>query len=249
MITRESFWLERLSMKHTKKFTPFSKLSRHKRRDLYIQLRGRIQRTASEYGQNFTSNLILNEPDRPSFYNQWFDLYFLGLDGVTIWNTTLITANQAYWDAISDLAFEESYRLYPSNPSEYDIDTIFIPVYHPTTGKKLHYVMREPKKHPALNGMTRYQFVEEYSSKLIHEDMGNTAPIFESFHSDRTYRYGNGLHAVIDAPEINLHTIETMIATFRSLGERDWKSSTPVDCSRLPEESFAVMARKYQVET
>lgn len=122
-----------------KKFTPFSKLSRHKKRDAYIRLRKKIQQTAKDYGQNFTSNLVLNEPGRPSLFNQWFDFYFLGLDGVTIWNTVLYTANEAYWNAIGDLAFEEADRLRPETGDGFDFDAFLIPVYDEITGKKLHY--------------------------------------------------------------------------------------------------------------
>ena len=46
-----------------KKYTPFSKLSHHKQKDLFVKLRGEIKKTASEYGGNFTSPLVLNEPD------------------------------------------------------------------------------------------------------------------------------------------------------------------------------------------
>lgn len=186
----------------------------------------------------------MNEPGRPSIFNQWFDFCFLGLDGVTIWNTVLYTANQAYWDAIKDLAFEESYRICPENEDDTDLDTLFIPVYDEVTGRKLHYIMREPAVKPALNDRTRFQFVEEYGSKLIREDTGDTAPVFESFRTDTTYRYGIGLFAIVDVPEINAETIEAMIAKFRSIGERDWKNSTPVDRSRLPAGTFQELAKK-----
>jgi hypothetical protein len=226
-----------------KKFTPFSKLSRHKKRDAYVRLRNKIRQTAKNYGQNFTSHLVLNEPRRPSIFNQWFDFYFLGLDGVTIWNTVLYTANEAYWNAIKDLAFEESYRLCPANEEDTDLDTLFIPVYDQVTGRKLHYIMREPSVKSALNNCTRFQFVEEYGSKLIREDMGDTAPVFESFEIDTSYRYGIGLTAVVDAHEINAETIEATIEKFRSIGERNWKSPAPVDRSRLPADTFKVLAR------
>jgi hypothetical protein len=232
-------------MFHNKKFTPFSKLSRHKQRDLYVRLRQKIKHTASDYGQNFTSRLILNEPDKPAFFNQWFDFYFLGLDGVTIWNTALCTANQIYWDAISDLAYDEAYRLCPKLKNDFDLDSFLIPVYDKITGKKLHYIMKEPEIETALNNLTCSDFVADYSSKLIREDTGNTAPVFESFRIDKSYRYGIGLFAVIDVPNINAETIETMIRKFRAMGEQNWTSPTPVVRSRLPSDTFEVLAKNY----
>jgi hypothetical protein len=85
--------------------------------------------------------------------------------------------------------------------------------------------------------------VDSYGSKLIHEDTGKTAPIFESFETDTSYRYGIGLYAIVDAPEINAETIETVIAKFRSIGEQNWKNPTPVDRSRLPSDTFQMLAK------
>jgi hypothetical protein len=225
-----------------KKYTPFSKLSHHKQKDLFVKLRGEIKKTASEYGGNFTSPLVLNEPDRPDFFNQWFDFYFLGLDGVTIWNTVIYTANNAYWDAISDLAYKEADRLCPNQKN--NLDDFLIPVYDKITGKKLHYIMKDPEIEPELNNLTRSDFVEEYSSKLIHEDKGETAPIFESFKINKTYHYGIGLYAIVDAPYINKETIEAMIDKFRAMGEQEWKSPIPVDRAKLPANTFMVLAKK-----
>lgn len=208
-----------------------------------MRLRGKIKKTASDYGQNFTSRLILNESERPTLFNQWFDFYFLGLDGITIWNAVLYTANQAYWNAIRDLAFEESYRLCPKENDDFGLDKFLIPVYDKVTGKKLHYIMRESETIPELGNRTRSQFVSDYSSKLIHKDAGKTAPIFESFETDTSYRYGIGLYAIVDAPEINAEAIEAMIAKFRSVGERDWENHNPIDRSRLPTDTFEVLAK------
>jgi hypothetical protein len=230
-----------------KKSTPFSKLPRHKKKDLYFRLKKKIEKTKSSYGQNFTSHLLLNEKDRPTIFNQWFDFYFLGLDGETIWNTVIYTANQAYWDAINDLAFKEADRLCPSDKN-FNIDDFLIPVYDKQIGKKLHYIMKEQEIEPKLNNLTHSEFVENYSIKLIHEDKGNTTPIFESFKINKHYRYGIGLYAIVDVPEINAETIETMIAKFRSIGEKNWVNPTPVDRSRLPNDTFKVFAKK-QVKT
>lgn len=231
-------------MSKNKKITPFSKLARHKKKDLYFQLKKKIKQTASDYGENFTSPLILNEKDRPEFFNQWFDFYFLGLDGVTIWNAVLYTANNTYWDAIRDLAYEESYRLCPKKDDDFDFKSFFIPVYDEKTGKKLHYTIRESEKKPSLDNLTRAEFVEKYSSKLIHEDKGDTAPIFESFTINKKYRYGIGLFAVVDVPCINAEVIEEVIKKFRSIGEQNWKSPTPVDRSKLPSDTFEILVSK-----
>lgn len=230
-------------MRFLQKYTPFSQWSRHKQRDYYIGLRGKIRRTKSQYGENFTSNLVLNEPDRPTFYNQWFDFYFLGLDGHTIWNTVLYTANNAYWDAISDLASQKAEELRPND--DFDLSSMFIPVYD-AHGRKKHYVMAEEKAYAEFDNQTRYDFMRKYESDLIQQDTGDSTPIYEHFRIDRKYAYGIGLYAVIDVPEINAEVIETMIARFRALGEQEWQSDTPVPRSHLPSDTFEVLAHRIQ---
>lgn len=227
-------------MRFLRKFIPFSQWSPHKQRDQYIRLRGKIKKTKHEYGENFTSNLVLNEPDRPVFYNQWFDFYFLGLDGHTIWNTVLYTANQAYWDAISDLASTHTKSLQPYE--EFSLTDWLVPVYD-ENGRKKHYMMAEQKVYAEFGNQTRYDFMRKYESELIQKDAGNTAPVYEHFRIDRKYAYGIGLYAVIDVPEINAEVIEAMIAKFRAMGEKEWQSDTPVPREHLPRDTFSVMAR------
>jgi hypothetical protein len=105
--------------------------------------------------------------------------------------------------------------------------------------------MKEPDIRLELGNRTLSQFVDDYSSILIREDTGKTAPIFESFRVDTSYRYGIGLYAVMDASEINAETIETMIAKFYAIGEQNWQSPIPVEHSRLPHDTFEVLARNY----
>ena len=218
-------------------FIPFSALSRHKQRDAFIKLRGTIARTKDKYGPNFTSDLVLNEPGRPAIFNDWFHFYFLGLDGHTIWNTYLYSASHAYWEKISSLARDEANRLAPRNPEqEGNLQALLKPVYD-ASGRKLHYVMREQEPEAALGNKTRHEFMQDYESKLIKEDTGLTAPVFESFEIERAYQYGFGLRAIIDVPEITAETIEAMIAKFRAIGEQSWKNDTPVPHTHLPKDT------------
>ncbi len=227
-------------MRFLQKYTPFSQWSRHKQRDEYIRLRGKIRRTKREYGESFTSHLVLNEPDRPPLYNQWFDFYFLGLDGHTIWNTVLYTANRAYWDAISDLAYKKAEQIRPND--DFNLKELFIPVYD-ENGRKKHYVMAEPEKYVEFGNKTRSQFTQNYELELIQHDTGDTVSIYEHFRIDRGYAYGIGLYAVIDVPEINAEVIEAMIAKFRSLGEKEWQNDTPVPRNHLPNDMFSAIAK------
>jgi hypothetical protein len=224
-------------------FIPFSALSRHKQRDAFIKLRGRINRTKRTYGPNFTSDLVLNEPGRHAVFNDWFQFYFLGLDGHTIWNTYLFTAGHDYWEKISSLAYDEADRLNPKDGSvERSIKDWLIPVYD-SAGRKTHSVMRESKPVAALGGVTRREFLSDCAARLIKADTGSAAQVFEGFDIQRNYEYGIGVRAVMDVPEINREAIETMIAKFRAMGEQSWKSKIPVSRDRLPGDTQLNLAR------
>lgn len=214
---------------------PFSKLSRHKQRDLYIRLRWKIQQSKNRYSKEFLSTIVLDEPNRPALFNQYATFYFLSLDGHTIWNTYLFSANREYWNSIDEIASQKASELRPERDSSFK--NWLIPIYD-ANGKKDGYVMREQEPHPEFGNKTRRQFQEEYAAKLIHEDTGNTAPVYEEFRIERGFEYGVGLYITIDAPTINVETIETAIARFRALGEKSWKSSTPIPHANLPKDTF-----------
>ncbi len=48
---------------------------------------------------------------------------------------------------------------------------------------------------------------------------------------------------MMDVPEINREAIESMIAKFRAMGERSWKSDVPVSRDRLPRDTQLNLAR------
>jgi hypothetical protein len=247
-VALESGWDTFKNMKRVARalggFIPFSCLSRHKQRDAFIKLRGKIARTKERYGPNFTSDHVLNEPGRPAVFNDCCQFYFLGMDGHTIWNTYLFTAGHTYWGEISSLAHDEADRL---NPRDSDrpkgIKHLFVPIYD-GAGRKTHYVMREQEPVAAFGNKTRHEFMREYESKLISEDTGSTALVFEAFEIQRNYEYGIGIQAVMDVPEINLEAIEAMIAKFRAMGEKSWKSPAPVPRNNLPRKTQAEIARE-----
>ncbi len=219
----------------------FAELSRHKQRDLYVRLRTKIRSGKSRYGEHFTSHCVLNEPGRPALYNQWFDFYFLSLDGHTIWNAVLYTASNLYWDKIAELAREKAESLAPS--PDFDLKTWLIPEYD-AHGRLKGYSMREEEPEDVFGGKTRCEFRREYASNIIQRDTGDMAPIFESFEIREGYRYGVGLFVVVDAPYIDAGVIEAAIARFRALGEKEWKSTTPVPRTKLPLGSFENLAQK-----
>lgn len=214
---------------------PFNKLSQHKQRDLYIRLREQIKSAKTRYSKEFLSIHVLDEPDRPALFDQYADFYFLGLDGHTIWNAHLSTASHVYWAEIDDLASKKAEETLPS--PDFDLKKLFIPIYD-SSGRLDHYTMREDESHSEFGGKKRHEFQDEYAAKLIREDTGSTAPVHEEFRIEQGFKYGVGLRITLDVSTVNIEAIETAIAKFRALGEKSWKSGTPVPHAHLPKDSF-----------
>jgi hypothetical protein len=221
---------------------PFSELSRHKQRDLYIRVRGKIKNHKKKYSEHFLSTTVLDEPGRPAFFDQYATFHFLGLDGHTIWNTYLFSANHRYWSEIGDLASQKANELLPARPvRDFKVKDMFIPIYD-ASGRLDHYVMRKDEEHAELGGKTRNEFTREYESQLIQEDTGNTAPVYEEFRIEPGFEYGIGLYMTVDAPTITIEVMEAAIAKFRANGEKPWKSNTPVPHAHLPKDTFEALA-------
>lgn len=104
-----------------KKTTSYGQLSRRKQRDNFIRLRQKIRNDTSIYGGQFTSDHDLNETGWPALYNQWADAYFLGSDGLTIWNATIITTTRAFWDEVEELAHTRAWNML--TPEEQSAET------------------------------------------------------------------------------------------------------------------------------
>lgn len=221
----------------------FSELSQHKKRDLYIRLRGKINHPKNRYSKNFLSTIVLDEPNRPALFDRNATFYFLGLDGHTIWNAYLFSASDRYWHEISDLACKKADELRPER--DFRFKDLLIPVYD-ADGKKSGYTMREQKSHHEFGNKTRREFTGEYEAQLIREDTGHTVQVYEEFRIEKGFEYGVGLYITLDAPTINIEAIETAIARFRALGEKPWKSSTPVPHAHLPKKTFEVLFREYE---
>lgn len=229
---------------YSRKRPPFIALPRHKRSDEVVKLRGRIRRDAGDYGGRFTSHLVLDEPERPNIYKQWFDFYFVGKDRFTIWNAEIVTVRRAFWDAANSLAYERADALRTPEEREADSRLEFEPASRSRTGKVLTYQMvkREPIRYAQFDGMTFFEKWEALEAEIVRNE---PPTVFESFSLDRSYAYGIGLRIVLDAEVIDQAAIERAIDRFQAVGETDWRAAEPVPRARLPgvseHEAFAAL--------
>jgi hypothetical protein len=200
---------------------PFVSLPRHRRRSLVIRLQGRMLRNAHYTGSTaFDSHQLLIDPEEPDRLHTWVDIVFPGLDRFTLWNAELITTQMAKLDLASNHAYEQiSAQLAAANETyETRYTTHLIPRKHP--GEQRMYRMEfAPEKHyDCLQGLTFSQARETLEESLMQSLP--TPP--ERFEIDRSYAYGIGLHAVVNAANLDTAVIEQTIARFRALGEKNW---------------------------
>jgi hypothetical protein len=229
-------------MAKRKKKTPYCHLPRRKQRDSFIRLRQKIRNKSSIYGGQFTSRHILDEPGRPALYNQWADVYFLGSDGLTIWNAAIVTAVREFWDTAEDMAHTKAWEMLTPEEQSAEAEMKFEPVW--IKGKPMYQLLEKTDiVYEKLGGLT----YRDYQKKLTEEIIQNEPPeVFESFATDRSYRYGVGLNMVIHVSEINRITIEEAIRRFREVGETDWRAAEPVPRTELPFESADTAYKKIQ---
>ena len=227
-------------MKRNYKWIPYSRLSRRKQRDAFIRLRQKIRNEKAVYGGQFTSHHVLDEQDRPAIFNQWADFYFLGSDGLTIWNATIVTAVREFRDSCEEMAQGQAWKMLTREEQSAEADIKFEPVLH--KGRRMYrQLIKQETVYDKFQGLT----YNDYQNKLTEEIIKNEPPqVFESFSTDHSYRYGIGLSMVIHAEEINRGTIEKAIHRFRTIGKTDWRAAEPVPRNELPYESANMAIKK-----
>ena len=182
----------------------------------------------------FTIHLVLDEPGRPDLYHQWFEFYFPGQDRFTIWNTEIVTARKAFWDATHELAYFQTMAMLTPEEIATLCNLEFEPANFSTTGKVLGYRLIERKQlcFEKFNGLTFFEQLEKTESDIIRK----TPPtIYETFQIDKNFGYGIGLFIILDVDLIDRSAIEQAINQFRLINEADWQSAIPVPRERLPE--------------
>lgn len=228
-----------------KKATYYWQLPRRKQRDHYIRLRQKIRNHSAVYGGQFLSYHVLDEPGRPALYNQWVDAYFLGTDGLTIWNATIETAFAEFWNVVEEITFKQAWEMLTPEEQSAESEIKFKQIR--VNGKRMFEWIDKPKlTYEKFGGLTFKDYQEKVAEEIIKT---NPPEIFDSFMTDRTYCYGIGLNIVINVSEINRSSIEEAIRRFREVGEKDWKATDPVPRSEMPIESRNSAFRKIQLKT
>lgn len=204
-----------------RKFIPFAKLSRHKRRDAVVRLNWRIRHAAHEPGLSFWTDHYLVDPEDPNRKHGWIDIYFAGLDRCTLWNAEIITTKMAWNDEIRELAFNSAHEQLSASESKLEFSLNFkrTPRRRPNASRTCEWIKPPTISYPQFEGRS---FRAECDRLEAHLRATKPMEVKESFTLDRGYAYGIGLHAVVADGHIDQAVVERTIARFQEIGEKDW---------------------------
>lgn len=90
-----------------RKHTPFTSLSRRKRRAATLKIKNLIYRERDTWGGTFYDECDHDQSVASGSW-AWSDIVFLGHDPAVFWNAEIITADMAFADAVEEAAFNEA---------------------------------------------------------------------------------------------------------------------------------------------
>ena len=203
-----------------RKHTPFSALSRRKRRAKTLHIKNLIYRERDIQG-----GIFYDECDQSvalaSGRWTWSDIVFLSHDPAIFWNAEIITANLAFADAVENIAFNEAFSKLGAAEKARLGHQDFTP---DISGKGKTWLRKPAVNYPQLNDLTFNDFVDKRALEIARD---NPPAIYCGYHILPGYAFGVGLQIVVESDTLNQAVIETAIADFRARGERNWISDLP----------------------
>ena len=145
-----------------RKLRPFVTRSNRKRAGMVIRLKNRLQLERHIYGGRFVGSADIMDPARPDLYKQDAHVFFLGTDRRVFWNAYIVTARNAFWDAVGSLTSRRTNEKLPHEEKPWNIDDLFEPLAFNAWGQPTAFRMREQNgTYEALGGLTRKEYKSE----------------------------------------------------------------------------------------
>lgn len=210
----------------SEKYTHFVDLSRKKRGTMALAIRRACAQLAPLLGGRYLCSYWRDFPRLPEEGCQWVDCFFPGLDKFTFWNVEILTARAAFHDLVQKLAGKRADALLP----EEVLHNLFTFEDRVGTDGRIDPLGYNDSPFPELGGLDYHSFVQQAAREIA----ANEPPaVYEEFSVHTDYAYGIGLHIIIDAECITRDVIEQTLDRFTALGQKAWKSPTPVPAEHL----------------
>lgn len=204
----------------SRKHTPFTSLSRRKRRAKTLHIKNLIYRERDRLGGIFYDECD-QEVALASGRWTWSDIIFLSHDPAIFWNAEIVTANLAFADAVEDIAFNEAFSKLNAAEKDRMMDRDFIP---DARGKSKTWQRKPPVKYPQFDDLTFNDYVDKRAQEIARD---HPPTVYCGYRILPGYASGIGLKMVVEAEKLNRTVIEAAIADFCARGERNWISDVP----------------------
>jgi hypothetical protein len=206
---------------------------KHRQREAWTRLRNDIRQGVKEGRSPLFESRHVEEDDPHPLALQWADIFLLGQDRRTIWNVTLSTGRRLVWDEVKDKAREAARaKLSADDEAVEDADWMMGPgcfIKLPKEGKSKVAMYQwnpgEPPRHPSLGGRTLREAQKDEERRIIVEDR---PVVHEGWTLHRDYRYGIGVHAVVETEQFTRAALERWVGQFREFEGRAWRAEHPI---------------------
>ena len=187
-------------MRHLTRRIPFGAQSRGRRKAAFISVKNDIRRHVGIFGGLFSTHDYLHGK------NWWIDCMFLGRKPPVFYNCVLDTTRNTYKEQVRELAYERSYVLAPDDGPGLLEQAVRDPVSGMWTS-----TLTEAERLDALGGLSRHEWVEQ---QIPHIADSAVIKIHEGWTLHRDYRFGIGLHAILDAPYLTIDVVNAFVERF-----------------------------------
>ncbi|KGD78829.1 hypothetical protein [Pantoea vagans] len=199
----------------TRKFKPFTSLSRRHRRTRVQHIKNLIYRERERCGGLHYDDCDSENAEAiaADWVWTWSDVLFLDDQDPTIyWNAEIITADVARMDIIENRVLNEATAMLDQAQLEDELRLETVSNYD-AKGKIVGYkqVMRTRVAYPQFGGMTYH----DYINKRVADILRDTPPVITPGYSiQHGYRSGIGLQIIVAEAELTREVIDNAIRTF-----------------------------------
>ncbi len=208
-----------------KKRIPFGEQSRRQRKGAFISVKNDILRHANILGGLFSTHDYLHGK------NGWIDCTFLGRKPPVFYNCVLDTTRNAYKEQVREMAYERSYALATDDGPSFLEQAVRDPVSGMWTSTR-----PEAKRLDALGGLSRRDWVKQ---QIPHIADSAVIKIHEGWTLHHDYRFGIGLHAVLDVPYLTIDVVNAFVERFLAT-EADYADPNPISYRHVEIENWQI---------
>ncbi len=192
----------------------FISLSRRKRRAKTQRIKNLIHLERARCGGVYHDPIDHYEGVSSGIWD-WSDIVFLGRDPAVYWNAEIITAEVAFEDLVSEVAFNDVWvKAISDLKKSGDMEAL-----------RRMGMNRFVREYPRVDGLNFFDVVNKRKQELKRH---SPPPVFCGYRILPGFVPGLGLQMIVESKVLSREVIEEAIADFRARGEKNWLSDVPM---------------------